>query len=334
MTDFVYVNDLPEDDTPSIDARAMLVNETGTELVQGPVFGDLSNAAAAKVPDATQPGEALAHSQPGGVLNGLTLDSGGLVIEAGVPFVEWKDNSGTADGNRYRLITSDTEFEIRALGAGGAILFKAIGVKASTGAVDMSEATSVALPATTVDDDLSLSGTTPSLLLEDTNGTTDQRYYRIQVQGGDNLLFQSLDNGGSSTYNFMRFTPASGSLDMSGATLVELPDTTVNGALTATGANPEAIVNGTTQGYVTFQDGAGTDRLRIRYRNSDELFSIMTYNASGVFQKRVLDVTADGAVDMSEATSVTVPAPTVDASAATKKYVDDAIAAAIAALGA
>ena len=106
------------------------------------------------------------------------------------------------------------------------------------------------------------------------------------------------------------------------ATIVKVPAATAAGGALAYGQSgaqlgtlklglssfPELFVDATNSGYITMQLN-GVTRIRERLRDSDKLWSLMTYDAAGVFLRRVIDVQVDtGRVVLTGAAAVEVPA--------------------------
>lgn len=88
--------------------------------------------------------------------------------------------------------------------------------------VDAGDALKVSKTGDTMTGDLILEETTPRLDLRDTNGTTDERNYRLTVNTDDVRLI-GLSDALTVLYNFLVASSGDGSLDLSGASSVTVP---------------------------------------------------------------------------------------------------------------
>ena len=131
---------------------------------------------------------------------------------------------------------------------------------------------------------------------------------------GQSFFIRSIDSVGGINRNFMTMNNSTGVLNMTGSSSVTVPDLTATGDVTVSSAAPSV--------YLYETDGSADARtLRMFVNDGTGYLRPFTDGGSGIGGMNFNMTT--GAVNMSNAPTVKVPAPTADDHAATKKYVDD-----------
>ena len=180
----------------------------------------------------------------------------------------------------------------------------------------------LSVPDLTANGNIRLNNDTPILSLYETDGTADERLYQIYANNNAFVIRQSTD-AGVSVSELIRYNRSTGELQLTGNTSVSVPDATADGEALAydqpNASLKNLVISGTTDSLITFdhdavstkgidwKDENGVLRLRLARFDSTNELQFRQYDATGVSLRQPLKMAEDGEVDMSDATSVSVP---------------------------
>jgi hypothetical protein len=249
--------------------------------------GDVSfpDVTSFKVPDGNADGEALAHSQAGAVLNGLTstgsvLASGatGTSVPGSVGF-EVVNTSATSGRRRFKTGLTSSGFPFMAIMSDDGTTSEYYFMRSlPDGTLDLTENTAVTVPvptttghalrqgsdatvgALTATSNILIDAGSASLYLNETDGTPDRRLYEINANT-DALRIQGKTDANGFNYRFASFDSATGSSDLTGSSAVKVPAPTTTGHALRQGSNATVAALTATGGITA--SGAGTVSLRV-----------------------------------------------------------------------
>jgi len=183
----------------------------------------------------------------------------------------------------------------------------------------------------TMTGNLELEGAAPKFTLNETDQAADAGAWKLQASAGT-LKISSASDAGSQQIAFININRASGELDMTEASSLSVPDATADGEALAYGqagaelaglrSTAGVVVNSSVTTAAVSVDGTsspnrgarfrwardGVTRLLFRQADSDENVFLLDHSPSSGGTKTPLRVNSDGTLNLTGASSVSVPA--------------------------